>query len=81
MIATGLFATAIINNVNGFLYGNPYQLSSQLIAVLVVAAYAFFGSYLLLKVTGLFTPLRVSPEDEEKGLDQSQHGEEAYASD
>jgi Amt family ammonium transporter len=80
-IATGLFATAIINNVNGLLYGNPYQLSVQLIAVLVVAAYAFFGSYLLLKLTGLFTPLRVSPEDEEKGLDQSQHGEEAYASD
>jgi Amt family ammonium transporter len=75
-IATGLFATAIINNVNGLLYGNPYQLSVQLIAV-----YAFFGSYLLLKLTGLFTPLRVSPEDEEKGLDQSQHGEEAYASD
>lgn len=80
-IATGLFATAVINNVNGLLYGNPYQLSAQLIAVLVVAAYAFFGSYLLLKLTGLFTPLRVSPEEEEKGLDQSQHGEEAYASD
>jgi Amt family ammonium transporter len=80
-IATGLFATAIINNVNGLLYGNPYQLSAQLIAVIVVATYAFFGSYLLLKLTGLFTPLRVSPEDEERGLDQSQHGEEAYASD
>jgi Amt family ammonium transporter len=80
-LATGLFATALINNVNGLLYGNPYQLLAQLIAVLVVAAYAFLGSYLLLKLTGLFTPLRVSPEDEEKGLDQSQHGEEAYASD
>jgi len=77
-LATGLFATAIINNVNGLFYGNLHQLLSQLVAVLVVAAYAFFGSYLLLKLTNLFTPIRVSPEEEEKGLDQSQHGEEAY---
>ena len=79
-LATGLFATAIINNVNGLLYGNPQQLFVQLITVLVVAAYAFFGSYFLLKLISLITPLRVSPEDEEKGLDQSQHGEEAYSS-
>jgi Amt family ammonium transporter len=76
-----LFATAIINNINGLLYGNPQQLFAQLIAVLVVAAYAFFGSYILLKLTDLVTPLRVSREEEEKGLDQSQHGEEAYGSD
>jgi Amt family ammonium transporter len=80
-LATGLFATAIINNINGLLYGNPQQLFAQLIAVLVVAAYAFFGSYILLKLTDLVTPLRVSREEEEKGLDQSQHGEEAYGSD
>lgn len=77
-LATGLFATAMINNVNGLFYGNLHQLFSQLVAVLVVAVYAFFGSYLLLKLTNLFTSIRVSPEEEEKGLDQSQHGEEAY---
>jgi Amt family ammonium transporter len=77
-LATGLFATAIVNNVNGLFYGNSQQLLSQLAAVLVVAAYAFFGSYLLLKLTNLFSPIRVSSEEEEKGLDQSQHGEDAY---
>jgi Amt family ammonium transporter len=77
-LATGLFATAIVNNVNGLFYGNSQQLLSQLAAVLVVAAYAFFGSYLLLKLTNLFSPIRVSPEEEAKGLDQSQHGEDAY---
>ena len=77
-IATGLFATAAVNNVNGLLYGNAGQLVAQLIAVGVVAAFSFFGSYALLKVINVFSPLRVSPEEEDTGLDISQHGEEAY---
>jgi Amt family ammonium transporter len=77
-IATGLFATTMINNVNGWFYGNFGQLVSQIIAVIAVAAYAFFGSYILLKLINIFSPLRVSPEEEDKGLDISQHGEEAY---
>lgn len=77
-IATGLFATTMINGVNGLFYGNLGQLISQIIAVIAVAAYAFFGSYILLKLINIFSPLRVSPEEEDKGLDLSQHGEEAY---
>ena len=77
-VAAGLFASASINGVDGLLYGNPGQLASQLIAVGVVAAFAFFGSYLLLKAINAFSPLRVSPEEEDAGLDLSQHGEEAY---
>jgi Amt family ammonium transporter len=77
-IATGLFAVATVNNVNGLLYGNIGQLGAQLLAVAVVAPFSFFGSYALLKVINVFSPLRVSPEDEDTGLDISQHGEEAY---
>ena len=33
---------------------------------------------LCLKVVDWFSPLRVSPKEEEDGLDMSQHGEEAY---
>ncbi len=77
-LATGLFATATINSAVGLFYGNPYQFLVQLLAVIIVAIYAFFGSYLLLKTINSVTPLRVSPEEEDKGLDQSQHGEEAY---
>ena len=40
-----------------------------------VAAFSFAGSYLLYKVTDLIIPLRVSDEQEEIGLDVSQHGE------
>jgi Amt family ammonium transporter len=77
-IATGLFATTMINSANGLFYGNAGQLVSQVIAVAVVAAYSFFGTYLLLKLINVFSPLRVSPEEEDQGLDLSQHGEEAY---
>ena len=79
-LATGVFATTAINSAgaDGLLFGNPGQLFSQLIAVVFVAVYAFIASYILLKLIGFFTNIRVSPEEEEKGLDHSQHGEEAY---
>jgi ammonium transporter, Amt family len=77
-IAVGLFASEAVNGANGLLFGNPGQLLSQLLAVGVVAAFSFFGSYALLKLINVFSPLRVSPEEEDTGLDISQHGEEAY---
>jgi Amt family ammonium transporter len=77
-IATGLFASAAINGVNGLLFGNPGQLIAQVLAVAVVALFAFFGSYLLLKLVNVFSPLRVTPQAEDAGLDLSEHGEEAY---
>jgi Amt family ammonium transporter len=80
-IATGLFATTMINAVgpNGLFFGNPMQVGVQVAAVLVVAAFAFVGSFVLIKVINLFTRVRVTEEDETSGLDMSQHGEEAYA--
>jgi ammonium transporter, Amt family len=80
-IGVGLFATTFVNNingVNGLFYGNPAQLGAQVLAVVVVSAFAFAGSYLLLRLVNLFSPLRVSAEEEDAGLDISQHGEEAY---
>jgi len=80
-IATGLFASKQINPTgnNGLFYGNPNLLIAQLAAVIVVGAFAFAGSYALLRLIKLFIPLRVNEEDEETGLDLSQHGEEAYS--
>jgi Amt family ammonium transporter len=78
-VSVGLFATVAVNPVvHGLFYGNPYQLGVQVLAVSVVAAFAFAGSYLLLKLVNVFSPLRVSPKEEDEGLDLSQHGEEAY---
>jgi len=78
-VSVGLFATALVNPaVTGLFYGNPAQLGIQVLAVLVVSAFAFVGSYLLLKLVDVFSPVRVSPKEEDEGLDLSQHGEEAY---
>jgi Amt family ammonium transporter len=80
-VAVGLFATIMVNNingVNGLFYGNAAQLGVQVLAVAVVAVFSFVGSYLLLKLVNVFSPLRVSAEEEDAGLDISQHGEEAY---
>ena len=78
-VSVGLFATAAVNPaVRGLFFGNPAQLGIQAFAVVVVAAFAFVGSYLLLRLVDVFSPLRVSPKEEDEGLDLSQHGEEAY---
>jgi Amt family ammonium transporter len=63
---------------NGLFYGNPHLLLLQVEAVLVVIAFAFVVSFALLKVVNVFSKLRVTAEEEEKGLDLSQFGEEAY---
>ena len=78
-VAVGLFATVMVNpSVQGLFYGNATLLGIQALAVLVVSAFAFCGSYLILRAVDLFSPLRVSPQEEDEGLDLSQHGEEAY---
>lgn len=80
-LATGLFASTAINasGHNGLFFGNPGQFLVQATAVAVVAVFAFGGSFVVLKIIDRVSPLRVSLEEEEKGLDQSQHGEDAYS--
>jgi Amt family ammonium transporter len=47
----------------------------HLIALVAVSVFAFFGSLLLLKITDSISKLRVSPAEEAKGLDITQHDE------
>jgi Amt family ammonium transporter len=79
-LATGVFATTLVNSAgaDGLLYGNPHQLLTQLFAVVATWIFAGVGTFILLKVISLFTSLRASEEDEEAGLDATQHGEDAY---
>jgi len=79
-VATGLFASVAINAAgqNGLVYGGAHFALLQMFAVAVVATYAFFGSYLILKIINFFSPLRTSTEEEKAGLDEVHFGEEAY---
>jgi Amt family ammonium transporter len=78
MLLTGIFATKSVNSAgaNGLFYGETSLFFKHLIALVAVSAFAFVGSFILLKVTDLISPLRVSAEEEALGLDVSQHDEE-----
>jgi Amt family ammonium transporter len=70
MLLTGVFAKDL-----GLTSGHAYTFLVHCAALVFVAAFSFFGSWLLYRITNLIIPLRVSPEQEEIGLDLSQHGE------
>jgi Amt family ammonium transporter len=77
----GFFAQHSWNSIsNGLVYGHPRQLGWQAIAALAGPAYAFAGTWVILRVLGLLMPLRVAEREEAVGLDVVQHGEEAYTS-
>jgi len=80
-IATGLFATVAVNadGANGLFFGNPSQLAIQIIAVIVTIAFSFGMTYVLAKALNMSIGLRVSPVEEEVGLDISSHGERSYS--
>jgi Amt family ammonium transporter len=79
-LATGLFASKAVNaqGVNGLFYGNPAQFLVQLLTVVATIVFAFGMTFLISKLLAKFMGLRVSENEEEVGLDISEHGEQAY---
>jgi Amt family ammonium transporter len=77
MLLTGVFASKAINPAgnDGLFYGNPAFFFTQLKAMLIVVAYSFTVSYGIFKFIAFILPLRVSEEEEELGLDATQHDE------
>ncbi len=78
MLLTGVFANHNINPIithDGLLYGQSRLFLVQLSAMVGVSLFAFFGTFLLLKLTNKISPLRVSDREEREGLDWSQHDE------
>jgi Amt family ammonium transporter len=76
MLATGVFASGV-----GLMTGQTHTFLMHLAALLIVGTFSFGGSFLLYKLVDLITPLRVSEDQEEIGLDMSQHGESMIDSD
>jgi ammonium transporter, Amt family len=79
-IAIGLVATTIINPAgpNGLLYGNSIQLAIQALGVAVASVLAFVGTIVIMRVIDMTVGLKVKGEEEEIGLDITQHAERAY---
>lgn len=79
-ILLGVFATKAINpaGADGLLYGGVEFFGKQLTAVIIASAYGFIFTYFMLALINMFTPVRVSEEEERAGLDEALHGERAY---
>jgi len=80
VLAVGLFATKAVNDAgnNGFFFGNPGLLGVQALAVAAAWIYSFLVTFILLKILDWTMGLRVSEEEEDSGLDLSQHNEVGY---
>lgn len=80
-LATGLFASTKINpdGANGLFFGNPGQLWIQFVSVVATMVFAFIVTLIILKIIDALIGLRVSEEEEVKGLDISLHNEAGYS--
>ena len=79
-LLTGVFCLRSLNpgGADGLLMGRGEQLWIQLQAVGFTVLWVAVGTYVLLRVVGQLVPLRVSPQEEQQGVDINAHGEEAY---
>lgn len=85
-LLTGIFAhRSITGELEGGRIGliesnfaNWTQFINQVVSVLAAVGTAVVGTLILLAVLNAVMGLRVSPEEEQQGLDISQHGEEGY---
>ena len=83
IIMLGLFASTAVNSAgaDGLFAGGEGGgtfFMKETVAVLAVSAYCFFFTYLMLMLINLVTPVRISVEEQEAGVDFSLHGETAY---
>ena len=81
-LAIGIVASTMINPAgpDGLLFGNPMQLAIQAFGIAVAGALGFGGTIIIMKVIDRTIGLKVKEEEEDIGLDLTQHAERAYVS-
>ena len=77
-ILTGVFADAAWGGTNGLLHGNAAQVLKQTTGVVATIVYSAVGSFVLLKAIGAVSALAADAKAQGRGMDITQHGEEAY---
>jgi Amt family ammonium transporter len=83
--ATGCILGGLFNSkamgaaADGLFYGGGFTLmGAQITMVLAVGAYTAIGTWIILKIIDVIIGIRVTGDEEQEGLDVSQHGEKAY---
>ena len=71
----GMILTGVLAKDVGLIYGETETFMFHLIALILVSIGVFGGSLLIYKIVDLVLPVRVREDQEERGLDNSQHGE------
>ena len=71
----GMILTAVFANEVGLIYGETITFMYHIITIIITTVFTLLMSYLLFKLVDLIIPLRVREDQEERGLDASQHGE------
>ena len=71
----GMLLTAVFAKEVGLIYGETQTFLYHLLGLLIVSVFCFFGSYLLYMFVDRVLTMRVREDQEERGLDLSQHGE------
>ncbi len=79
-ILVGVFAYLSVNaaGANGLIAGNPALLGKQVAAALLIAAYAFGATWVILKLINAVSPVRVPDVVEQAGLDSEMEEQDAY---
>jgi Amt family ammonium transporter len=79
-LAIGILASQLINPAgpNGALFGNPLQFAIQALGVGVAGVLGFAGTVIIMKIIDRTIGLKVKEEEEDIGLDITQHAERAY---
>ena len=80
VVLLGVFASKTMNaaGADGLLAGGSSFFMKEVVAVVGACIYAFIFTYGMLKLINMITRVKVSEVDEDKGLDDSLHGEKAY---
>ena len=79
-LATGLFASVSVNSggADGLFFGDAGLLWKQILSICGTGIYAFGVTYVLLVILDSVIGLRVTEEEEQMGIDLSEHGEAGY---
>jgi Amt family ammonium transporter len=77
MLLTGVFASKVANplGADGLFFGNWDFFFTQFKGMVLVSTYSFVVAWIIFKLINLINPIRVSEDEEEMGLDSTQHGE------
>jgi Amt family ammonium transporter len=85
MVMTALLANTAVNGANttgnGLLFGEFALFKVHMIALVIAVAFIFVGSLIILKITDLLSPMKISVEEKKVGSDFSQHGEKVHSFD